>query len=272
MSNRRWSSKEIEYLKENWGNKSIGAIAKKLGRTKNAIICKKNKLKLSPFLDSNKNGAVTMHALTTALNFKDFGNGYKKVAWVQKRGLPTHKLRVDKQTFKVIYIHEFWEWAEKNQDFLDFSKFEKYSLGAEPEWVEKKRARDRIRLMHFASPKQPWTKDEDERLIKYLKEFKYSWTDISNKLHRTCAGIQKRCTVLGLKERPLRESTRSKWTDEQLQVLNEMIEDCCNYQEMTSRIGKSEKAIRGKVYWLYKTESLDKARIKMKEKNINDKD
>lgn len=262
MGNKRWTSEEIEYLKEKWGNKSIETIAKKLGRTKYAILVKKARLKLPSFLDSNSNGAITMHTLTTALGLNTYAR--KKTAWCEKRGLPNHNLRMDKRLYKVVYVDEFWEWAEKNQSFLDFSKFEKYALGAEPKWVDKKRARDRIKLKHFASPKQPWTKDEDERLINYLKEFKYSWTDISNKLHRTCGAIQKRCIDLGLKERPVRESRQSKWTDAQLQLLNEMIEDCCNYQMMQSRIGKSEKAIRGKVYCLYKTENLDKAKMILK--------
>lgn len=38
-------------------------------------------------------------------------------------------------TFKIIYLDEFWKWAEKNRSFLDFSKMEPLALGKEPGWV-----------------------------------------------------------------------------------------------------------------------------------------
>lgn len=43
-----------------------------------------------------------------------------------------------------------------------------------------------------------------------------------------------------------------------------MIIDGCNYLEMQEKIGKSEKAIRGKIYNLYKTERLDNVRMILK--------
>lgn len=258
MGAKRWTAEEIEYLKESWGNKSIATIAKNLNKSENAIITKKTKLGLGPFID--RQGYYTMKKLTDALGVDC--DGYKTISWIEKRGLKTHKLKCNKQTYRVIDIHEFWEWAEKNQDFLDFSKFEKHALGAEPEWVDKKRARDRIKAKNFKTT--PWTKDEDERLLKYLKDYKYSWIEISKKLYRTCGAIQRRCTALGYKERPLREPTHSKWSEEQLQLLKEMIIDGCNYLEMQDKIGKSEKAIRGKVYCLYKTEYLYKVRMILK--------
>lgn len=259
MGAKKWTAEEIEYLKESWGNKSIATIAKKLNKSENAVINKKNRLGLGPFID--RQGYYTMKRLTDALGVDC--NGYKTISWVEKRGLKTHRLKCNKQTYRVIHIHEFWEWAEKNLGFLDFSNFEKYALGAEPEWVDKKRVRDRLKNKQQIKYGL-WTKDEDERLLKYLKAYKYSLVEISKKLHRTCGAVQRRCTDLGYKERPLRESTHSKWSEEQLQLLKETIIDGCNYLEMQDKIGKSEKAIRGKVYCLYKTECLDKVRMILK--------
>lgn len=255
MGAKKWTAEEIEYLKESWGNKSIATIAKNLNRSENAVINKKGKLGLGPFID--RQGFYTMKKLTDALGVD--ANGY---SWIERRGLKTRRLKCKNQTYRVIDIYEFWEWAEKNQDFLDFSNFEKYALGAEPEWVDKKRVRDCAKARSIKTT--PWTKDEDERLLKCLKEYKYSWTETSKKLHRTCGAIQKRCAVLGYKERPLRESPHSKWSEEQLQLLKEMIIDGCNYFEMQEKIGKSEKAIRGKIYNLYKTERLDNVRMILK--------
>ena len=258
MGAKKWTAEEIEYLEDSWGKKSIATIAKNLNKSKNAVINKKNRLGLGPFID--RQGYYTMKRLTDALGVDC--NGYKTISWVEKRGLKTHRLKCNKQTHRVIDIYEFWEWAEKNQDFLDFSRFEKRALGAEPEWVDKKRVRDRIKAKNFKVT--PWTKDEDERLLKYLKAYKYSWTEISKKLHRTCGAVQRRCNDLGYKERPLREPPHSKWSEEQLQLLKEMIIDGCNYLEMQEKIGKSEKAIQAKIYNLYKTERLDNVRMILK--------
>lgn len=43
---RRWTPKEEEYLQENWGKYSIPAIAKKLGKSVNAIKVRANRLAL----------------------------------------------------------------------------------------------------------------------------------------------------------------------------------------------------------------------------------
>lgn len=42
----------------------------------------------------------------------------------------------------MIRIDDFWKWAEKHQDLLDFSNYELNMLGAEPSWVPVKRRRD----------------------------------------------------------------------------------------------------------------------------------
>ena len=41
MGGKRWTTEELEYLRENWGNKSIATIAYTLGRSRNAVLVKK---------------------------------------------------------------------------------------------------------------------------------------------------------------------------------------------------------------------------------------
>lgn len=58
---------------------------------------------------------------------------------------------------------------------------------------------------------------------------------------------------------------RSKtWTpevvDKQLSDLDKCIDDCLSYTQMSDLIGKSAKAIRGKIACIYGTEVLDKVR------------
>lgn len=254
---RNWSEEDIEYLYEKFGNVSIDSMAKHLGRSRMAVVQKAQKLGLGNFLD-NGDRYINKHKLMLALGLTG-GDSYKNTSWIQNRGLPTHRLKRLNQTFDVIYIDEFWKWAEENQSFLDFSKFEKYNLGPEPEWVDKKRRQDYMRSRSFKVV--PWTKDEDSRLHHYLKEHKYTYMELSKKLNRTTGAIQRRICDLGYKERPIKANNHNKWSDDEWSTLANMIkEGCYSYEDMSDVIGRSSKAIRGRVFDMYLTENLDKVR------------
>lgn len=137
-AHKTWSSEEIEYLQEGWGNTSIPFLAKQLKRTVTAVTVMAQKLGLGSFLENNDE-YITFHNLTVALGLGGTSDNYKKISWVKNRGLKTHRVTRKNQTFEMISVDEFWEWAYENQAFLDFSKFEKYALGPEPEWVAEKR-------------------------------------------------------------------------------------------------------------------------------------
>lgn len=81
---------------------------------------------------------VTLNQLVTAFN-RTGSYSYKMISWVENRGLPVHNKRVQQNTFRVVYLKEFWTWAEKNRSFLDFSKLELLAFGEEPAWVAEQR-------------------------------------------------------------------------------------------------------------------------------------
>lgn len=251
-----WDEDEIEYLCENWGNRSVNSIASHLGRTSGAIIEKSRKLGLGAFFQ-NSYKYVTKHELYVSLGLGNSG-GYKDISWIKNRGLKVHKIVRKKASFEVIYLDEFWKWAYKNKVFLDFSRFEKYALGPEPEWVDRKRSDDifiKSRINYT-----PWTISEDRYLKRLLAEHKYTYLELSKLLHRTDGAIQKRIIDLNIKERPIKADNRINWTDEKFEVLADMIKAGNKYEQISFKIGKSAKAIRGKVYSMYYTENLDKVR------------
>lgn len=251
-----WDCEEIEYLEEKWGNISVVQMAKTLGRTETAVRMKAGKLGLGRFLESGWR-YVTKHQLIMALGYGS-SDSYKDISWIKNRGLPTHRLTRHKQTFQVIYIDEFWEWAEKNQAFLDFSKFELYVLGPEPEWVAAKRKRDYKKSQQYKMT--PWTQQEDDRLKKYLSDNCYTVMELSKMINRTCGAIQRRIQDLNLNMKPVKANNHIKWTDEEWEQLAEMIKQGYNYEAMSDSLGKSTKAIRGRVFDMYLTEKLDKVR------------
>jgi hypothetical protein len=157
-----------------------------------------------------------------------------------------------------VYIEDFWKWAEKNQDLLDFSRFEENALGKEPAWVKEKRKIDYQYSRRIST--DPWTPTEDAKLIRLLKQQKYGYQELSKILGRTSGAIQRRCCDLKIPDRPVKADNHNEWTDEELDTLSYMIKKGYRYPDIADRIGRSDKAIRGLVFRCYLTENLDKVR------------
>lgn len=256
---KNWTPEEEDFLRENWGRMAVPSIAKRLGRTVNAVIGRKDGLGLGPYLD--RGDYVTLNQLMRAVTGNQV-HSYTLKSWVENRGLPVHSKRNNRCIWRVVYLDEFWEWAEKHRSFIDFSKMEPLALGEEPEWVAEQRRKD---FKAFAiQRKDPWTSEEDSRLTMLLKQHRYGYAELSEMLHRSAGAIQRRCTDLGLKERPARASNRGdEWTETDYETLADGIRHGDSYTVIGNKIGKSEKAIRGKVYFVYLTESADKVRAMM---------
>lgn len=252
-----WTEEETAYLTDHWGSISISGIAKKLGRSLQAVKRKATKLRLGKMLESGD--YMTFNQLILAVTGGSNSYSYQMESWVKKRGFPVHNKRVVNDTVRIVYLNEFWAWAEKHRSFIDFSRMEPLILGAEPDWVPLQR---KIDMVSFANQrKDPWTSYEDQRLIYLLKQHKYTYAEMSRELKRSAGAIQRRCTDLGLKERPVRESPYNPWSDEDLQRMANMIRQGYSYTMIGDACGgRSEKAVRSVVYQKYQTENADKVR------------
>lgn len=258
---RKWTKEEEQYLAEKFGSVSISCLVKKLNRTESSILNKRQRMKLGAFLENGD--YITLRQLLEVLGIEG-GYTYKTISWIENRGFPIIYKKVNKNKFRVVNIDEFWKWAEENQQFLDFSNFEKHALGAEPAWVQKKREYD----IQFKNTIKltPWTQREDEYLKFLLNQYKYTVKEISQRMNRSEGAIQKRIEFLGIMQRPVKADTHTFWTDEEYEVLKEMILQGANYENIAMKLDRrGSKAIRGLVYRLYGTESLDKVRAKIKE-------
>ena len=258
LQHKKWTAEEEAYLCEQWGYTSIETIANNLGRTKNSVLNKKCKLKLGPFLDSGD--YITVNQLYKCFRNRAFST-YQCKSWVADRGLPVKKKLVGNTRWTIIYLDAFWKWAEKNRSFIDFSKLEPNILGKEPAWVEQQRKND---YYAFAlQRKDPWSKDEDQRLKHLLALQRYGYKELSEMLHRSAGAIQRRCKDLGLKDRPVKAENigeRAEWKPWMYEALAEGIRNGSSYTAIGNIVGKSEKAVRGKVYNTYFTEVADKVR------------
>jgi hypothetical protein len=250
-----WSAEDKEYLAESWGDVSVDTICKHLNRSRNGVIVMKGRLKLGAFLNSGE-------YITTHQFFKEFkcncGNDYKKISWVKNRGFPVKSKKVGKCKWSIIYIEDFWKWADKNRFFVPFEKLEKNALGVKPDWVDEIRKTKQKRAIAFRTT--PWKSDEDGRLKYLLKQHKYGYYELSRLLMRTEGAIARRCVDLGLKERPLRKGPHdNKWTDTDKTAVWDLIKQGCSYELIAEQLdGRSVKSIRGLVGRTLGTENLDK--------------
>ena len=252
---KTWTAEELDWLRENWGARSIPYICGRLNRSEYAVKIKASRLKLGPCLMGGD--WVSLNQLAKAMGYEN-GCGYKVKSWIENRRMPVHMKRVSKNRFRVVYLEEFWEWAEKNRAFLDFSRFEPLALGLEPAWVLEQRRKDqRARAIQRMDR---WTPEEDARLKSLLEAGRHTYQQLSRELCRSCGAIQRRCADLGLKLRPVRESPHSVWTEGDFEILAAGIRGGDSYSMIGEAVGKSEKAVRGKVYAVYLTENADKVR------------
>lgn len=260
---RNWTASEVEYLKERWGQTSVEGIAKHLKRSINAVKIKAQRCCLGAA--SLSGDYITLNQLLLAVRGSDAGGGYIVESWCRKRGLPYHEKKIVRKKVRIVHLDEFWKWAEKNRNFIDFTKFEPLSLGEEPDWVAEQRKKDH--RGHAIQRKDLWTSEDDSRLIMLLKQHKYGYAELSEMLRRSAGAIQRRCTDLGIKERPVKadnHGSSAKWSQEHFDILADGIKNAESYCEIARKLGKSEKAVRGKVYTVYLTEDADKVRAMLK--------
>lgn len=251
---RNWKDEEKDFLKEHWGSMPVPGLCKALNRTENAVIIMKNRLGLRSYLNAGE--YITVAQLKKAITGSGF-NTYQLKSWVEKRGFPLKYKRNNKHRWRIVYLDDFWEWAEKNKSFINFAKMEPLALGEEPSWVEEQRKKD-YRTFSLQR-KDKWESKDDDRLIFYLKQHKYSYTQLSEMLLRSEGAVQRRILDLGLKERPIKNKTHF-WTENDYKILADGIRAGNSYADIGKLMGRSEKAIRGKVYWYYFTEDMDKVR------------
>jgi len=248
-----WSPEEIQYLQDYYGTISIPKLSENLNRSVNAIKVMRERLGLGAFLDNGE--YITLNQMMHALGRNQSYSGML-TSWVKNRGLPIKTKKVENCSFRIIYLNDFWKWAEQNRTFVDFSKVPENSLGEEPRWVREQRRADTRKKQGYKTT--PWTHTEDEHLKVLLKQFKYGYSELSKRLQRTSGAIQRRIVDLGLKERPLKADNHKLWSDADYMRMGEMIKQGLSYELMADELGRSSKALRGRVFDMYLTESLDK--------------
>lgn len=236
---KNWTKEEVDYLQEYWGVKSIKSIAKKLNRSVNAVKIKAQKIGLvDPRFSFD---GITVNQLAIALK-----EDYRKVKnWIKVHDFPVKKriFAIENRVLIVTY-QDFWKWAESHKQLLSFDRLEENLLGPEPAWVKEKRKAD---IANKVKPhNEPWSKNDDAKLLNLVQAYKYTYPEIAKILQRTETAIKRRLYDLGIKARPVRLNNHIKWTDEETETILDMFNKGYSFRAIAEKVGKSELAVRGK--------------------------
>ena len=212
----KWTKEEEEYMEDHWGSVSVPAIAARLNRSIDAVKVRATGLGLGSFLESG-DGYITLQVLYKTL--RGANNMDKSfISAAKKRGLSIKHKKVQKSKARIVYINDFWEWAEKNKDFANLSRLPKNIFGVEPEWADKQREIDRKNSEY--SRRIPWTRADDQKLKDMLATKRFTVREISLSMKRTQAAIYARIKNLRIKDHPV--PTKDKpWSEEELATLVE---------------------------------------------------
>jgi len=237
--NSNFSINEVEYLENNWGSKSINAIASSLNRSVSSILNKKSRLQLGAFLDNGE--YISINQLFKAIG-RENSVSYTLRNWIRK-GFPVKNKKVLNSSFRVVYLEDFWKWAREYRMHVNFSKFKENELGLEPNWVKEQRKAD----IAFSKYKTvPWTRKEDSQLESLLGIFRYSYRELSMQILRTEAAIKGRINDLGLNMWPIKDLSRS-WRSEEISIVIDMYNNGYRSDVIKEYINKSGQAINGKI-------------------------
>lgn len=237
---KNWTDEEVNYLEDSWGAKSIPAIANKLNRSVEGVKLKAQRLGLTRHIHNGD--YITYNQLLVAIGM---GETYVRTKF-ENNGIPIKFKASIKKKYKIIYLEDFWIWAEEHKNLLNFKKFEPGALGPEPLWAEIKRQSDKQKAVQKKTT--TWTAEEDAKLECLLNQFKYGYFDIARIMQRTEGAIKRRCFDLNIKARPIKADNHRKWQEWETEMLKQMWSKGYTEEDISIKLdNRSVCAVRGKI-------------------------
>lgn len=235
---RLWTEEEEDLLAEYWGKFKLKLIAQKLNRTEKAVLMRGYQLGLGARKDAQ--GHLTIRGLAKICSVE--GKTIKNI-WI-KNGLKCKKIDVKTRNGRMtqIIIDDFWKWAEKHKELVNFAKIERHMLLPEPEWFLAEREKDKIEI-----PKQynqKWNKYEDSKLLNYLK-MGLNYDEIAEKMNRTARAIVRRKERLVSKEVMQKTKHQKLWKESEIEQLIKLKEQGATYKEIANELNRTLDSVRG---------------------------
>ena len=181
-----WSKEELDYIREVWGEKTVPEIAKKLGRTINAVKIKAQRMGYTgqkwygEMMSARKVSELLGVDVHTVCDY-----------WIPKCGLrgKAKRLGASKKTTTIIMFEDLLKWLKTHQELWDSRRVEQFGLGAEYDWLKEKRKEDALKPERKA---QKWTPEEDQRLIQMFRRGEMTNAEMGAALGRPASGVEHR--------------------------------------------------------------------------------
>lgn len=255
---KKWTQEEENYLREYWGSKSLAVLSRHLKRSEKAVSVRAQFLHLGAAKDNNLD-YITLNNLITIL-YNCASNGHSYLLAVRlPRILKVYKIPMPVKPLKCIKISEFWEYAEKNRSYFDFSKLKKFALGPEPGWVAQQRKLDSRTNALIKPSHTPWTPQEDSYLRFLASRKRYTCNELSAIFRRTEGSVMRRLTDLGL-YKSIKHNSDKVYSQSELDEIGSYIIEGYSYPLLAEHFERSEKSLRGMIYVRFGSENLTNAR------------
>lgn len=206
----KWTKDQVNDLIKMSDKMHYEEIAKKLGKTNNAVYLKAKKL------------GVTRDRICTT--WVDLGLKLRK-----------HKIS-NKKSYYCIKIENLIEFLKDNQDQWDSRNLELYILGDEPEWLSQKRKRD---IEENPLWYRFWSVEEKNKAVMLLKMGK-SYKEIADQLDRT-----EQAVMYMLRDEGYGYRLKQFWKGQELKFLKDNFK-VMKYSDIADSLGRTTKAVAAK--------------------------
>lgn len=259
----KWTEAEEDFVERYYGLMSLDEMARRLERTTSALKAQVYRMGLGRQCEMNGR-CVTISQLGAAFTHRH--NATDLAKYLKRRGLRIRKKKVASREYLVVYLDEFWAWYEKHRNAIPASQIRPLALGAEPEWVEEQRARERG---HYARRgNHSWTESEEMLLLSMHRQGA-GLIEMCDRLGRSDASVRRRLTLLGC-PKPMMRGTGEHFTREESETLRRLIRDGATMVELVIKLRRTSDAIRQRMHKQFGCGIVDEVRAMILKEEADD--
>lgn len=232
---RVWSVEELDTLRREWGYINVSTIAKHVHRSVDAVCQQAHKMRLGPVYGLSEDLALSGFCKATGIS----RDRVRQLAL--KYGFPLVSRKYGKrQYYYFVDIEAILPWMERHQGLFDGSAVEEGYFVPEPEWLVRKRRRDREdnTYLPYNIRKEWWTRQEIDR-AKYLMKIGRSYRQIAEELGRSPLALAAKMRSEGASF-----TLKTFWQVSEFRFIRENWESMPD-EEIGKKLGRSAGAVAG---------------------------
>lgn len=181
---RRWTDEEREIVIDGWGVLSVRCLAKRIGRTQQAVI---------NFAERNGLGGCVvksdLHLTTTEVGKMLGVDGTSVIYWIKQGLLKAQFSTLRKRRVFRIDVEDVREFMKNNPDRWKACDVKDDILMFDEEWFKKKVAKDSSKVERDRG--KAWTVLEEKRLVELVMQG-YTNPEIAKMMNRTYFSIKRK--------------------------------------------------------------------------------